>query len=196
MADNKEVRIYGDPVLRKKAEPVEEITDELHEIIPILVETMKSEDGVGLAANQIGITKRVIAVSDGNQVYVLFNPKIVSWSERTIFAEEGCLSFPGHYAEVERSAKVIVKAMQEDGEEVELVARGIFARAIQHEIDHLDGILFVDRMKEGTLKRIFKRDGQEEAEYLTVTLIDLKNYIKQAYHQNRDEVFFDLSDGG
>jgi len=186
-----EIKVYGEPVLREKAKPVEKITDELRNLVPDFVRTMKSEDGVGLAANQIGLAIRMIAVSDGDQDYVLFNPKITSWSMRKIIAEEGCLSLPGLYAEVERSSKVVVKGMQEDGKEVEIVARNIFARAIQHEIDHLNGVLFIDRMKPGTLKKLVKKEGQDEHEYNIIDIVEVRKQFTKLYHQNAKELMFD-----
>lgn len=195
MSGHQEIKIYGDPILRKKAEPFREISDEIRDLVPEFVKTMQDEDGVGLAANQIGIARRMIAVSDGNQVYVIFNPKIVSWSIRTIAAEEGCLSLPGLYAEVERSAKVVVKGLQEDGSEIELVARGIFARALQHEIDHLDGILFIDRMKPGTLKKLMKIEGQEDGEYVSLDVSQVKELFADIYHKGRPVLKFDREVG-
>ena len=189
------VRVWGDPVLRTKAEPVETITDELLELIEPFVETMKKEDGIGLAANQIGIAKRFIAVSDQEKVYVLFNPKLVKWSTKTELAEEGCLSLPELQVAVERSAKVVVQGTESDGTNIELVARGLFARVIQHEMDHLNGILIVDHVREGdSIKMVTRVTGQEKSEYISVSRdLVIKKY-KDKYHNDQENTQFEFSD--
>ena len=189
------VRVWGDPVLRTKAEPVDTISDELRELIEPFVETMKKEDGIGLAANQIGIAKRFIAVSDQGNVYVLFNPEILKWSAKTEVAEEGCLSLPGLQVAVERSAKVVARGTQQDGTDIELVARGLFARVIQHEMDHLNGILIVDHVRDGdSIKMVTHTAGQEKSEYLSVSReLVIKKY-KQQYHNDQENTKFEFSD--
>jgi peptide deformylase len=134
----------GDPVLREKAQPVAKITPALLRLLDDMTETMYAYHGVGLAAPQVGVSKRVIVVDAGKGLYQLINPEIiaVSGSETD---REGCLSIPGVWGEVTRAAAVTVRGLSRSGETVEIEAEGFFARALQHEIDHLDGILFIDR---------------------------------------------------
>jgi len=141
-----EIKEYGEPVLREKALPVKEITPEILNIIKDMAETMYADSGVGLAAPQVGVSKRIILV-DGEEdgLIVLINPMIIK-SEGEAVAEEGCLSIPGIYSQVKRASKVTVKALNENGDPIEITKEALTARALQHEIDHLDGILFVDRI--------------------------------------------------
>ena len=146
-----EIKEYGEPVLREKALPVKEITPGILNFIKDMAETMYADSGVGLAAPQVGVSKRII-ILDGEEdgLIVLINPVIVK-SEGEVVEEEGCLSIPGIYSQVRRSSKVTVKALNENGDPIEITKEGLTARALQHEIDHLDGILFIDRI--GRLKR-------------------------------------------
>lgn len=139
------IRIYGDPVLRKKATVVPKITDELKNLIKDMFEVMHQNDGIGLAATQVGVEQRVIVADVGEGPLVIINPEIISRRMEEI-AEEGCLSFPGIRANIKRAKDVTAKGLDENGEEIVLEAMGILARVIQHEVDHLDGILIVDRM--------------------------------------------------
>jgi len=141
-----EIKEYGEPVLREKALPVEEVTSEILNLIKDMIETMYTASGVGLAASQVGVPKRIILV-DGEEdgLMVLINPMIIK-SEGEVVAEEGCLSVPDIYSQVKRSSKVTVKALNEKGDPIEITNEGLIARALQHEIDHLDGILFIDRI--------------------------------------------------
>jgi len=146
-----EIKEYGEPVLREKALPIKEITPEILNFTKDMAETMYADSGVGLAAPQVGVSKRIITI-DGEEdgLIVLINPVIVK-SEGEVVAEEGCLSIPGIYSQVKRSSKVTVKALSENGDLIKINKEGITARALQHEIDHLDGILFIDRI--GRMKR-------------------------------------------
>ncbi|HTO91032.1 MAG TPA: peptide deformylase [Candidatus Sulfotelmatobacter sp.] len=153
------VRLYGDPVLRQRAAEVTEFDGTLKALLDEMRETMKAYNGVGLAANQIGVLQRVAVVDvpreDGpRERYVLINPVIESRSG-TIRGEEGCLSIPGIWEDVTRSKKIRVSARNEQGQPFELEAEDYLSRAIQHEVDHLDGVLFVDRLS--ALKRQFLR---------------------------------------
>ena len=141
-----EIKEYGEPVLREKALPVKEITPEILNLIKDMAETMYTASGVGLAALQVGVPKRIILV-DGEEdgLIVLINPVIIK-SEGEVVAEEGCLSVPDIYSQVKRSSKVTIKALNENGDPIEITEEGLIARALQHEIDHLDGILFIDRI--------------------------------------------------
>ena len=141
-----EIKEYGEPVLRGKALPVKEIDPEKLILIKDMAETMYADSGVGLAAPQVGVSKRIIVI-DGEEdgLIVLINPLIIE-SEGELEEEEGCLSIPGIYSLVKRSSKVTVKALNEKGDPTEVTKEGLAARALQHEIDHLDGILFIDRI--------------------------------------------------
>jgi len=141
-----EIKEYGEPVLREKALPVKEITPKILNLIKDMAETMYTDSGVGLAAPQVGVSKRIIVI-DGEEdgLIVLINPMIIK-SEGEVVAEEGCLSVPDIYSQVKRSSKVTVKALNENGDQIEITKEDLTARALQHEIDHLDGILFIDRI--------------------------------------------------
>ena len=141
------VRTNPDPVLREKASKLKNITSPILTLLDDMAETMYDADGIGLAAPQIGISKRlvVIDVQDENGLLKLINPEIIKHSGSEA-AVEGCLSFPGVAGEVERATDVTVKALNPEGKPVEISATGLLARALQHEIDHLDGTLFVDRV--------------------------------------------------
>jgi peptide deformylase len=143
------IRLYSDPVLREKALPVQEITDVERKLAADMLSTMyASPIGVGLAAPQVGILKQLIVIDlnreepEGSPL-VLFNPEIQSLAGETI-EEEGCLSFPGITADVKRAAKAVVTAQGIDGEPIRIEGEDLLARALQHEIDHLNGILFID----------------------------------------------------
>lgn len=152
----------GEEVLREQAKPVAEVTEELRSIFNEMFETMISANGVGLAAPQIGRSERffvIIADDDVRRVFV--NPQIIYKSEETTRYEEGCLSIPGVYEEIERPVKITVQALNEFGKPFTLEADGMLSRIIQHEYDHLDGILYIDRgdegFKEKTVEQFKKR---------------------------------------
>ena len=145
-----------DPRLRQRAHTVDRITDDLQTLIDDMIETMRAAPGVGLAATQLGIRQRVIVVeyppegADDDEetppkLYVVVNPEIARRSEETVTAAEGCLSIPGYMGEVARHTSVTVKGLNRRGKPFQLKARGWTARIFQHEIDHLDGVLFIDR---------------------------------------------------
>lgn len=139
---------FPDVRLRNKAQPVAEVTDKIKTIVDDMFETMYEQTGVGLAATQVNILQRIIVIdlSDTqNEPLCLINPEITH-REGTQFEFEGCLSFPGVFDKVERAAKVRLKALDREGKPYELEAENILAVCIQHEIDHLDGILFVDHL--------------------------------------------------
>lgn len=142
------IRVDEDPILRKISKEVKEITPRLSITIKDMIETMNHANGIGLAAVQIGILKRlfVVDIQDGEGPRVFINPEIVETKNAQV-AVEGCLSLPERTGEVERPSIIKVKAMNENGEEFELVADELLARAIQHENDHLNGILFMDYVK-------------------------------------------------
>jgi peptide deformylase len=149
------IKIFPDEVLRKKTLPVVKITSEEHRLIQDMIETMYTADGVGLAANQVGLNKRIFVANptgEKGKELVVINPRIVDKSGKERFLE-GCLSLPGISAEVKRFKRLVVKAQAMDGRENLIHAEGPLARIFQHEIDHLDGILFIDHLG------IFKRCG-------------------------------------
>jgi peptide deformylase len=155
------VRLYGDPVLRQVATPVRDITAEIERIIADMTETMWHQVGIGLAATQVGLPYRILVMDDGKGgAQALINPVIESRSG-TIREEEGCLSLPGVFGVVERSKTISVKAMDADGKPVSLEATGLKARIVQHELDHLDGVLFIDRLPPVTRDRIKKKIQKE-----------------------------------
>ena len=137
------VRLLGDEVLRKKAKKVDRVNDFIRTLLDDMADTMYKNDGVGLAGNQIGVLKRVIVVDDGDGLMQLVNPVIVE-RDGVQRNEEGCLSLPETYGTVERAEKVIVNALDRKGVRLRIEAEGFLARILQHEIDHLDGKLFID----------------------------------------------------
>ena len=157
--NNLHIRLYGDKTLREVAKPVTEFTDEVNNFIDDLVFTMYEKDGVGLAAPQVGRSLRVFVVDpfwfneDGKKnPLVLVNPEFKGFQGEKE-SEEGCLSLPNIFEPVKRAESVIILALNEKGKKVRYEAEGLFARALQHEFDHLDGILFIDKVPK--LKRIF-----------------------------------------
>jgi len=158
-----EVRLYGDPVLRRRAAPVREVTPEIESWLSDMVETMHTEVGIGLAATQVGIELRMLVIDEGRGMggRAYLNPVIVEQGGEQV-GEEGCLSLPGIFADVRRAEWVVVGAMDRTGASFRRRASGLLARVLQHEIDHLDGILFIDRLDKVTrdrLKRQIKREG-------------------------------------
>ncbi|HHX01787.1 MAG TPA: peptide deformylase [Firmicutes bacterium] len=146
MAVLKVVKV-GDPVLRQPTQPVTRITKRISRLIQDMFETMYAVDGVGLAAPQVGVSRKIAVIDVGEGPIALINPKIVSGSDEDIDVE-GCLSIPGKQAYVKRLAQVKVEALNEKGKPVQIEAEGLLARALQHEIDHLNGILFTDLVDE------------------------------------------------
>ena len=146
-----DIRVLGDPILRQSTVPVKEVTDELRTLVADMFETMHHARGIGLAAPQVGRTERVAVVEIEGEPLVVINPEIVETSSGRDKAEEGCLSIPDIYADVERPKDVVVRAMDQDGNEYEVQATDLLARCLQHEIDHLDGKLFLDYLS--VLKR-------------------------------------------
>jgi peptide deformylase len=145
----RELRYYGDPALRKRGAPVESFDPELRDLVNDLFEVMYREKGVGMAAPQLGESARVFVVDveddEGRTKRVFVNP-VITRREGTMVGEEGCLSIPGYREDVKRAAVIDVEAKDETGRTFTLTAEGLLARAIQHELDHLDGILFIDRL--------------------------------------------------
>lgn len=150
----REIRHYErDEVLRKKARPVERIDDRILTLLDDMAETMYNAEGVGLAAPQVGILRRVVVIDVGEGIIELINPEIIEQEGEQV-AIEGCLSIPGLSGMVKRPARVVVSALNRHGERIEIEGTDLLARALCHEIDHLDGILYVDKVEPGTLERV------------------------------------------
>ena len=161
------VRKYGDPLLRRRAEPVREVTADVRRLADDMIETMYDEAGIGLAAPQVGHSIRLMVVGDerGRSPQALVNP-VITEQGGAITAEEGCLSIPGIFADVTRAEWVELEAHDLDGQPVSIRASGFRARVFQHEMDHLDGILFIDRLDAMTrdrIKRKIRKDGLAES---------------------------------
>lgn len=139
-----EVLKAGHPVLKQVAEPVDHVNKKMRALIKDMADTMYKTDGVGLAAPQIGVSKRIIVVDDGNGLIALANPEIVA-AEGSQWGPEGCLSVPGYFGDVERYEKVTVTAIDPNNKKVRIEAEGFLARIFQHEIDHLEGHLFIEK---------------------------------------------------
>lgn len=155
----RKLRYDTDPILRKKSRPVEKVDERVKEIIKDMFDTMESFYGVGLSAPQIGILRRIIVIDTGKigEKIALVNPEVVK-TEGNKEYYEGCLSFPDVYGLVDRPKKAIVKGLNEEGKEVMIHAEDIFAEAILHEIDHLNGVLFIDVVKKGSLEKQIGED--------------------------------------
>lgn len=135
---------YPNPVLRRKAEPISEIDETILNLIEDMTDAMYGDDGVGLAATQVGESKRVIIVDAGEGLAVLINPEIIEKGGEETSLEEGCLSLPEIRVDIVRPSRVLLRGLNEKGEQVELEAEGLLARVFQHEIDHLNGVLIID----------------------------------------------------
>ena len=152
--------IDEDDVLRKHARKVEKFDDRLAELLDDMAETMRAGDGAGLAAPQVGVLKRVVVVDAGEALIEIVNPELVS-SEGEITVIEGCLSVPGRAGRVVRPEKVTVKGQNRKGEDIEVSGEGMLAVCLCHELDHLDGILYVDKMIADATEEMRQRNGGE-----------------------------------
>ena len=149
------IRTEGDEILRKKSKKVEVIDEKIRELIQDMKETLHKYDGVGLAAVQVGILKQIVVIheSEDEPIYVLINPEIISQSGTQI-VEEGCLSFPNKFAKIKRPEKISIQALDENGKKIKITGEKLLAQAISHEIDHLIGEVFIDKIVPGTLEII------------------------------------------
>ncbi|MCK5568168.1 MAG: peptide deformylase [Spirochaetes bacterium] len=169
---NYTIKIYPDPVLRKISDEVHEINESTRALIKDMFEIMEEEGGIGLAAPQVGISKRIIVLSLKEKNFekmALVNPVIVSSSKETAFMEEGCLSIPGINADVQRSTKLIARGLTRSGKMVEITASNLLTRVLLHEIDHLDGVLFIDRLSDKEKKKVEGDLQTLYQQYSTVT---------------------------
>ena len=165
----REIRLLGDPVLREPAVEVDAVDDELRALVADMMETMYAAEGVGLAAPQVGISRRIIVVDthrEGEEAFALVNPRLMERSGDPEKFEEGCLSIPGLAELVERPTRVVVEALSPEGDAVRMEAEGFLARVLQHELDHLDGVLFIDHLSPLKRRLLLKRwrKLQEERE--------------------------------
>ena len=167
--------IEPDPILRKKSDILEKVDDELRILLDDMLETMYAAPGIGLAAVQIGILKRLIVIDiskdkEKKNPIFLINPEIISKSKNTSIYEEGCLSLPGHFAEIERPEECQIKYIDYDGKKKEMKANGLLATCIQHEIDHLNGILFIDYLSKLKKDMIVKKLVKQKKELNKIVL--------------------------
>ena len=161
----RKIVIEPDPILREKSAPLEKVDDELRSLLDDMLETMYAAPGIGLAAVQVGVLKRLIVIDvskdkEKKNPLFLINPEITYRSKQTSVHEEGCLSLPGHFAEIERPAECQIKFIDYNGKEKKLSAEGLLATCIQHEVDHLNGVLFIDYLsklkKDMIVKKLIK----------------------------------------
>ncbi|HET6761636.1 MAG TPA: peptide deformylase [Gemmatimonadaceae bacterium] len=160
-----DIRVLGDPVLRKPAKPVTEVTDELRKLIADMFETMYAAEGIGLAAPQVGRTERLAVVDVEGKKFALINPEVLATAGLPEKAEEGCLSIPDIYGDVERPAEVTIRAIDENGNQYEETATQLLGRCFQHEIDHLDGKLFIDYLSPLKRKAALSKWEKAKDEY-------------------------------
>ena len=161
---------YGYPILRKKAKPVGRITQQVRTLIDEMAETLRQAGGLGLAAPQVGESLQIFVADVGDGLVTLINPQIMRREGEQV-GLEGCLSLPGLHGDVRRAAKVTVKGRNRAGKPVSIAAEDLFARVLQHEIDHLNGILFIDRVEPDTLHWAIEdseAEGEMRLEYVTV----------------------------
>ncbi|MDZ7798348.1 MAG: peptide deformylase [Patescibacteria group bacterium] len=147
------IRLKGDKILRQKAEPIKNPQKkDIQKLAQNMTKTMNQENGIGLAAPQVGLSKRLICVKNKDGDLILINPKITKKSWLKNMAEEGCLSIPGVFGPVKRHKSIIVKAKNLKNKSIKFKAKGLLARVIQHEVDHLNGILFIDKIEKNVSK--------------------------------------------
>ena len=171
----RKILIEPDPILRKKCEKLEKVDDKLRKLMDDMLDTMYQAPGIGLAAIQIGILKRIVVIDvskDKNSKNPLFlvNPEIIYKSEKTAVYEEGCLSLPGYFAEIERPAECEIKYIDYHGKENQLKASGLLSTCIQHEIDHLNGVLFIDYLSKLKKDMIIKKLVKQKKELDKIVL--------------------------
>jgi len=167
----RKIIIEPDPILRKKCEPLEKVDTDTKKLMDDMLETMYAAPGIGLAAVQIGILKRLVVIDisrdeEKKDPIFLINPEIINQSKQTSVYEEGCLSIPGQFAEIERPAECTLKYIDYNGKEKELKADGLLATCVQHEVDHLNGILFIDYLsklkKDMIIRKLVKKKKEIE----------------------------------
>ncbi len=156
---------YPAPILRKKAVPVARITPETHQLIDYMIHVMRSARGIGLAAPQVGVSQRIIVIEPPDKpLRVILNPQILERSAEQVLGEEGCLSIPALYGQVRRPKSIVIRGLNRHGKPIRLVLDELPARIVLHEVDHLDGVLFIDRVIPETL--VWKDPNAPEEEEL------------------------------
>jgi peptide deformylase len=180
-----DIRVLGDPVLRKPTKPVTEITDELRKLIADMFETMYAAEGIGLAAPQVGRPERLAVVDVEGKKFTIINPEVVATSGPADKAEEGCLSIPDIYGDVERPAEVTIRATDENGNEYEATANELLGRCFQHEIDHLDGKLFIDYLSPLKRKAALSKWETEKESYPSY-IRKVKAEVKGEHHHETE----------
>ena len=171
----RKIVIEPDPILRKESAPIEKVDNDLRKLLDDMLETMYAAPGIGLAAVQIGILKRLIVIDiskdkEKKNPLFLINPEIVSKSKNTSMYEEGCLSLPGHFAEIERPSECQINFLDYNGKKKEITAKGLLSTCIQHELDHLNGILFIDYLSKLKKDMIIKKLVKHKKELDKVVL--------------------------
>ena len=159
-----DIRIFGDPILRMRAREVTDFDGGLRALADDMIDTLRAANGVGLAANQVGVLKRLFVWEHADRHGALVNPQIVETSSETEVADEGCLSFPGLFYPSERPVRARLRGVDVHGEPLEEVGEGLFARILLHELDHLDGILFIDHLARHDRKEAMRRIRRGELE--------------------------------
>ncbi len=171
----RKIVIEPDPILRKESEPIEKFDNDLRKLLDDMLETMYAAPGIGLAAVQVGILKRLIVIDiskdkEKKNPLFLINPEIVFKSKNTSIYEEGCLSLPGHFAEIERPAECQINFLDYNGKKKEISAKGLLSTCIQHEVDHLNGVLFIDYLSKLKKEMIIKKLVKHKKELNKVVL--------------------------
>ena len=171
----RKIVIEPDPILRKESEPIEKVDNDLRKLLDDMLETMYAAPGIGLAAVQVGILKRLIVIDiskdkEKKNPLFLINPEIVSKSKNTSMYEEGCLSLPGYFAEIERPSECQINFLDYNGKKKEITAKGLLSTCIQHEVDHLNGILFIDYLSKLKKDMIIKKLVKHKKELDKVVL--------------------------
>lgn len=156
------IRSEGDDILKKKSREVETIDEKIRELVDDMIETMHKYDGLGLAAVQVGVLKRIVVIDlyDDQGVIVLINP-VIKKEKGSQIVDEGCLSFPNKFAKVERPEQIVVEALNINGEKIKVTGKGLLAQALAHEIDHLNGEVFMDKILPGTLEVVNPEDQKQ-----------------------------------
>ena len=179
-----DIRVLGDPILREETTPVTQMTDALRRLVDDMFETMYAAKGIGLAAPQVGRRERIAVIDVDDARLVLVNPEVVA-SEGKTKGEEGCLSIPEIYGDVERAARVVVRALDRDGNPYEVEGRELLSRCLQHEIDHLHGRLFLDYLSVLKRRAAIKKWEMERGKY--PDFVRRLTADQVASHHHRDE---------
>lgn len=185
---------YGHPILRQVAQKYKHKSEIDQNFIDDLIETMKREDGVGLAATQVAVPRRLVVVTDTKELYIILNPVIAARSVKTETEVEGCLSLPGLQGRVERHLKIVVRGLDRFGEPLEITASNLLARVFQHEIDHLNGVMYIDRAEPESLNWVdYVEDeaGQEKTQLTPTQIEEIQEVFRERYNQDLSELQFE-----